>query len=108
MRAHSSTIVDRVQRAGLRVKLRFRVVAVGIDDRGRFIAITTNTPLYQRRSRHAEETLMHKSPPSLRRILIARIGKQGAWLPIDACESCKRLAMKRGVTIERLDVDVAA
>lgn len=108
MRAHRTTIVDRVQRAGLRVKLRFRVVAVGLDHRGRFIAIATNTPLFECRSRHAEERLMHKSPPSLRRILIARIGKQGAWLPIDACENCKRLAARRGVVIERLEVEVAA
>lgn len=45
---------------------------------------------------------MHKCPPSLKKVLIARVGKTGNWLPIDACERCKRLAEKRGGVIERL------
>lgn len=102
MRAHLTTLQARVRRAGLRVQLRFRVVAVGLDSRGRFIGIATNSPRLPNRSYHAEEVLMHRSPLSLSKILLARVGKTGLWLPIDPCERCARLAQKRGVIIERL------
>lgn len=104
MRVHTSTLHERMRRAGARVTLRFRVVAVGVDRRGRFIAISTNSPLFAHRSRHAEETLMHKAPRSLAKVLIARVGKRGNWLPIDPCERCMAMASKRGIVIEALNV----
>jgi hypothetical protein len=52
-----------------------------------------------RDSYHAEERLIHSSPPTLKTILIARIGKGGRFRPIDPCDDCLRLAEKRGITI---------
>lgn len=45
MRAHNSTLTERVRRAGMRVTAcAYRVIAVGLDRRGRFIGIATNKP----------------------------------------------------------------
>lgn len=102
MRSHSSVLISRMIRAGLRVNLRYRVIACGIDNRGRIISISTNAPRLPLQGYHAEERVMFSSPKSLSRILILRVGAMGQRLPIDPCERCKRLAEKRGVKIEKL------
>lgn len=95
---------ERIRRKGEQSICRFRVVAVGLNSRGRHIGIATNKPRFFRDGGgwHAEEVLMHQSPPNLAKILIARIGLSGDFLPIDPCERCARLAAKFGVTIEPL------
>lgn len=100
MKTHPFTLRARMIRAGLRVDLRYRVVAAGIDHRGRIIGIRTNGPRLVRRGWHAEERLLHTSPPTLRRILLARVGADGRLLPIEPCEVCAKLARRRGVRIE--------
>lgn len=102
MKLHTSHLPARMLHVAQRVNLRFKVVAAGIDHRGKVIAIATNAPRLQRRSWHAEERVMHNSPRSLAKVVIARVGKTGRWLPIDPCAVCKELARKRGVVIERL------
>jgi hypothetical protein len=104
MRTHSSTLASRMRRAAQRVQLRFKVVAVGLDYRGRVISLATNSPRLEHRSWHAEERIIHGSPRSLAKVLIARVGRTGNWLPIDPCAVCVELARKRGVEIERLEV----
>ncbi len=90
-------------RAGLRVhSCKYRVCAVGIDNRDRIISIMTNTPRLPYRGMHAEERVIHASPRSLRRIMILRVGATGNVLPIDPCAHCQKLARKRGVKIERI------
>ena len=102
MKAHRSTLVDRMRRAGARVNLRCRVVAVGIDGRGRIIGIATNTPRLRNRSWHAEERLIHRQPRSLSMIVLGRFGLAGVLLPIDPCPKCAELAARRGITIQPL------
>lgn len=103
MKAHLSTIVPRMIRAALRVKqCRYRIVAVGIDNRNRIISIATNAPRLPLRGLHAEERVIHMSPRSLRRIMLLRVGSKGNLLKIDPCRNCQRLADKRRVSIERI------
>lgn len=84
MKAHISTLLPRVIRAGMRVHAcRYRVVAVGIDYKDRIISLATNTPRLQNRGSHAEERVIFSSPKSLDRIIIVRIGARGNILPID-------------------------
>lgn len=100
MRAHSSTLVSRMIRAGLRIShCRHRVIAAGVDYRGRIISIRTNTPWLQARGRHAEERVIYTSPRSLAHIFILRVGARGDLLPIDPCTRCQALAVKRNITI---------
>lgn len=103
MKSHPSTIADRMIRAALRVReCRYRICAVGLDHRGRIINISTNSPRLSNRGWHAEELVIHRTPRSLSRILIARVGARGDLLAIDPCAHCQRLANKYGVIIERL------
>jgi len=56
MRCHPTTLAERMTRTALRVTaVRYRVCAVGIDRRGRIIAIATNAPRLPMRGWHAEE-----------------------------------------------------
>lgn len=105
MRSHLSTIIPRMIRAGLRVsQCRVRVVAAGVDSRGRIISISTNSPRLPKRGMHAEEKIIHTSPRSLRKILLLRVGARGALLPIHACSHCQKLADKHNVKIERVSL----
>lgn len=110
MKTHPHYLPIRMLKAGMRVHLStyshkpsFAVVAVGVDYRNRIISLATNTPRFHNRGRHAEERVIHNSPRSLVRILIARYGRRGDLLPIDPCEKCVRLADKFGVKIERIE-----
>lgn len=101
MKSHRTTIEERIIRASRRVtECRYRVVAVGVDGRNRIIGLKTNTPRLQLRGYHAEERILFSSPPTLRRILLARVNVRGEFLPIDPCAQCLRLAQKRNVLIQ--------
>lgn len=104
MKLHHTQLHTRMKNAALRHNhCRYRVVAVGIDHRGRFISIKTNIPRLETRSYHAEERVIYGSPLSLARIVIARYNKRGDRLPIDPCEECRRLAEERGIVIEEVE-----
>lgn len=100
VRAHASTLIARMVRAGLRVtQCRYRVVAAGIDRKNRIISIATNAPRYRTRGLHAEERILYTSPKSLDRIVLIRVGARGDLLPIHPCRLCSKQARKRGVSI---------
>jgi len=113
MRCHSSILISRMIRAGLRVH-RFcsqRVVAAGLDARGTIISIATNGPANVSRGKrgsHAEEKVIFNSPRSLSRIVIIRVNKRGALMPIDPCDVCAELARKRNIKIEGIRVNERA
>lgn len=81
----------------------YRVVAIGLDYKGRFIGAKHNIPRHNLSDRrctyHAEELLMHKLPKGLRTIVIARLGKGGDFRPIDPCEHCLKLARNKMIEI---------
>jgi hypothetical protein len=105
VRAHITTLIPRMIQAGLRVtECRFRVVAAGIDDRNRIIAIATNRPRLKNSGMHAEERLIFCSPKSLSKILILRVGARGDLLPIQPCRWCSKLAAQRGIKIESVPI----
>lgn len=95
-------LTQRMLKAAMRVQqTRYRVVAAGIDHKGRIVAIATCTPRLSNRGWHAEERVIRRCTKGLRKILIARYGARGERLPIDPCEKCERLARKLGIEIER-------
>lgn len=100
MKAHISTLRDRIIRRSSGVRLRYRIVAVGFNSRGKIIGIANNMALHRLRGLHAEEVLMRKMPRSLSKILIARVNKNGEFRPIEACQICQELADRRGIKIE--------
>lgn len=102
LKSHLSTLVPRMVRAALRSHCIYKVVAVGIDSRGRIISLATNTPRLSSRGFHAEERVIFTSPKSLKKIFILRVGARGELLNIDPCAMCQKLARKRGITIRRI------
>lgn len=102
MRTHSSSLTLRLIRAALRVSsCRYRVAAAGFNSRNQIIGIATNAPRLSTRGWHAEERLIYRSPRSLARIEIVRVGAEGQLLPIDPCEHCLKIARNRGIEIRR-------
>ncbi len=100
MRSHSSIILSRMIKAGIKLSaVRHRVVAVGLDNNNNIISISTNKPRLKSRGYHAEERIIFNSPRSLRRILIIRVNKVGKLLPIHPCSNCFQLANKRNIDI---------
>lgn len=115
MKVDKRKLESRVRRKAEKAPCNYRVVAVGIDARGRVIGISTNIFRDELKARdankwrithHAEERLIHSCPKSLRTIYIARFGRKGIARPIDPCEHCSKLAKKRGVVIKRMHEDV--
>lgn len=104
MRSHPSIIADRMIRAALRSVCVYKISAVGIDRKGRIIGIAVNQPRLPSRGLHAEELLIRRSPRSLAKIIIARVGATGILRPIDPCEKCQKLANKYGIMIESLSL----
>jgi len=102
MCCHPSQLITRILRVGLKSSCRYRVVACGVDSNGTIINIKSNQPRLKTRGAHAEERVIFSSPKTLAKIIIARIGAKGQFLPIDPCDKCQELADKRQVKIERL------
>lgn len=94
-------IRERLIKKALTSHCRFRISAIGIDNRGRIIASATNSHRFLRHGGglHAEQRVMMHCPRSLKTIIICRIGNGGALLPIHPCVKCKRMADTRGVKI---------
>ena len=82
-----------------------RVSAIAFDRNGDFIAQAFNTlpidgvRLNKGAGIHAEAKLMRKYGTLVKTIIISRIGRGGAWLPIQPCEKCQELARKLGIKI---------
>lgn len=78
------------------------MAAAGLDRHGTVISMSTNLPRFHKKggSIHAEQAVMIKSPPSLYRILIVRLGKSDELRPIEACPVCAEKAAELGIKIE--------
>ncbi len=102
MKCNTSQIRDRLYKKALESICRYRIAAIGIDYRGTVISIANNQPrnLYKGGGIHAEQRVMHKSPRSLKKIIILRVGEGGEIRPIDPCSKCAEKAAELGVKIE--------
>lgn len=96
--------LERAVKKARKSSCTYRVVAIGLNKKGDLVSIKSNRHGMDREkgSVHAEEHIM-KRYPSVRTILIIRVGKKGTSLPIDACSKCKKMADKKGVKIMRAE-----
>lgn len=80
---------------------RYKVVAIGFNKSGRVLGMSFNHPRFDRLngSVHAEMNLIRKYGNQVKTIWIGRVGGTGAFLRIDPCESCLRVADKLGIKI---------
>lgn len=86
--------------------LSHRVLAIGFNDKNDMIGIKTNGfGLSNSRGsgKHAERELIKRYGKKISKIVILRIGRAGAILPIDPCETCSKVANKLGIKIESFE-----
>ena len=103
MRTHN--LNERLKAKASASHCRYKVAAIGIDRRGRVIAISHNTHRFMKHGggNHAEINLIRKCPKSLRTIIICRVGNSGIIRPIEPCESCIDLCNKRNIKISTIN-----
>lgn len=84
---------------------KFKVVAIGLETKGRVMGIVTNSPRFSRKGGglHAEMRLIARYGQNIGTIILFRIGKGGSLLPIHPCKVCKKNAEKLGIKIISYD-----
>lgn len=90
----------------LNKNLSHRVVAIGFDSKNDLIGIKTNgfkLSIRKGSGKHAERELISRYGKKISKIVIFRIGRAGAILPIDPCETCQKVADKLGIKIESFE-----
>ncbi len=104
MKCNQSQIFERLYKKALESICRYRIAAIGIDYRGTPITIANNQPrnLYKGGGIHAEQRVMYKSPKSLKKIIIIRVGDSGEVRPIEPCDICAEKAAELGIKIESI------
>jgi len=102
-------IILRLKKKASQSRSKYRISAMGFDNRGEFVAQAFNgVPLSGVKVKegggvHAEAKLMRKYGVLLKTIVISRIGHRGDWRPIEPCEKCRKLAEKLGVKLITID-----
>lgn len=101
-------IVKRLGKKAAQSKSKYRISAMGFDNRGEFVAQSFNGlpqdgVVGPGTGRHAEAMLMMKYGELLKTIVISRIGHSGEWRPIKPCQNCQKLAEKLGVKLITID-----
>lgn len=108
MKLNPHKLRSRIKSKGSKSLCNYRVVAIALDKKGKFIGIKSNRPRNglnnnYRNSYHAEELLIHSMKAEIiDTILIGRIEKSGNFLPIDPCKDCQELADRYNIKIRRI------
>ena len=101
-------LVERSINKGVKLNkdLSHRVLAIGFNDKNDMIGIKSNgfgLSNSKGSGKHAERELIKRYGRKISKIVIIRIGRGGAILPIDPCETCLKVANKLGIKIESFD-----
>ena len=101
MRLNKNLIDRAIRKASSQTICRYKVSAIGINHRGEVVYAASNRPRFNRKGGgiHAEMTVMKKSPPSLKSIILCRVGREGKLLKIHPCKTCQKKADELGVKI---------
>lgn len=95
-------IKDRLVSKAQQSSCRYKVSAIGLDEKGNVIGYAVNTPHIDRKggSIHAEQVLMNQYGKALHTIIICRTNKTGSsLLPIHPCDTCANRAKRLGIRI---------
>lgn len=88
---------------------KYKISAVAFDKKGEILGKASNT--YSKfgiemsnkyMGVHAERKLMERYGKNIKSIVIMRIGRGGALLPVDPCKMCAGIAEKLGIKIYSL------
>ncbi len=85
---------------------KYRISAIALDKKGEVLGTASNS--YSKygiensdkyMGMHAERKLMERYKSAIKTIIIMRIGRAGAILPVDPCRVCASIARKMGIKI---------
>lgn len=85
---------------------KYRISAIALDKKGDVLGTASNT--YSKygielsnkfMGVHAERALMERYKTNIKTIIIMRVGRAGAILPVDPCRVCAGIAKKMGIKI---------
>jgi cytidine deaminase len=96
-------LIVRARKKASKSICKFQVAAFGFNRRNECILAKTNTPRFSRHGGgiHAEMAIMRLAKQyGIVRILICRVGKGGAFRPINPCPRCRKVAEKLNIKIE--------
>jgi cytidine deaminase len=84
---------------------RYKISALGFNNRGELIYTATNQKRFYYRGGgiHAEMRVMLKAGPALKTVVICRVNKRGDLLPIEPCPVCQKKAEELGVRIVSIE-----
>lgn len=86
--------------------LTHRVLAIGFNNKNDMIGIKTNSfglSVAKGSGKHAERELIKRYGKKISKIVILRVGRSGAILPIEPCKICTKVANKLGIKIETFE-----
>lgn len=96
----TNEILIRAKKKALSSYCRYRISAVGFNYRGDAICVYSNSPRFAKfhGGLHAEMAVV-KNYPSVKTILLCRVGAKGNLLPIHPCRSCAKVLEKLNIRV---------
>lgn len=97
------TITELAIRKAQKSRCRYKVSAIGFNEKGELIGTAFNSPRLDSvgGGLHAEIALIKKRR-GVKTILIVRTNKSGGILKIEPCKNCKKVCEKLGITIRSI------
>lgn len=100
-------LTKRALKKAAKSKCKYKVAALALDKRGKFIGSAFNVQRFNREGGtiHAEMNLMRKYGPKIKTIIICRVsGRNGNIVKkIHPCDTCLKKANEYGIKIISLD-----
>jgi len=81
---------------------KFKISAIGLNSRGEAVISKVNRSRFAKKGGgiHAEMAVMTKARKmGIKTIIVCRVGRDGKFLPIDACAACSKKAAELGIKI---------
>jgi len=100
----SQKIIETIKKKATQSYCRFKVAAIGFDERGEILATAVNRPRLDKfgGGSHAEMVVLQKAGRRVKSMIICRVGNSGELLPIHCCPSCKKVLEKMKIKVSTI------
>ena len=95
-------ITTRLKNRAKQSSCRFKISAAAFDRKGILLGTSVNKPRFIKFGGgiHAEMSLIHQYKKRIKHITLCRIGKNGNFLPIEPCDSCRKVINILGISYD--------
>lgn len=102
------SVINSVIKKASKSPSTVRMAGIAFNKKGEILGLASNG--YRHDSlkpgkfsgQHVEKTLIGRYGSLISKIILIRIGKSGAILPIDPCEKCQKLLAKYGIKVSTI------